>query len=100
MVMCYMFYEHIIEENRQRSTKYDRLENEERTVEDAVKSMDGKTVYQKLWSFVLFFAVVLIGTTIYICLMEFYVNWLINERKANYEKHRKFRTNDSMISIQ
>lgn len=80
-IICYMFYDHIKEENRQRAAKYDRLENEERTIGDAVEP-NGKTVYGKLRSFLVLFTAVFIITTIYVCLINSYNVYLINRVNA------------------
>lgn len=83
-----MFYEQIKGENRQPSSilcescaKYEEFVNEEQAnikLEDAVKAEGGKTVYGKLWSFVvLYMAVFVIPTTVCLCLLGVLFAYLI-----------------------
>lgn len=91
-IICYMFYEQIKEESRQRASilsesgaKYDRLVNEEQTIgerQNTVKAEDGKTVCGKLWSFVvLFMAVLIIIIITCSCLLGLLLVYLICEAK-------------------
>lgn len=83
-----MFYEHIKEENRNRSyvskesfAKYERFENEQHTIvslEGADIPMDGKTLYEKLRSFALLFTDVLIFVTLCMFLLHFLHRALVN----------------------
>lgn len=99
-----MFYEHIKEKSQQRATKYDRLENEEQTIGDTVEP-NGKTVYEKLRSFVFLSTVVFIITTIYVCLINLYVVYLNNRVEAlelalaNLEKDHEIRNKVHMIRV-